>query len=37
VGSRSDGLAAAVIVFAAYTFVFVIKLFSGPPPARSAS
>jgi uncharacterized MAPEG superfamily protein len=35
VGSRSDGLAAAVIVFAAYTFVFVIKLFSGPPPARS--
>jgi hypothetical protein len=36
VGGRRDGLACAIIVFAAYTFVFVIKLFSGPPPARSA-
>jgi hypothetical protein len=34
-GGRSDGAAAAVIIFCAYTIGFVIRLFSGPPPARS--
>lgn len=34
VGGRSDGLGAALIVFAAYTVAFVIRVFSGPP-ARS--
>jgi hypothetical protein len=36
-GGRRDGLTTALFVFAAYTFVFVIKLFSGPPEPRSAS
>ncbi len=33
-GSRKDGLAAALIIFCAYTIRFVIGLVSGPPPAR---
>jgi hypothetical protein len=32
-GSRKDGLAAALIIFCAYTIRFVIGLVSGPPPA----
>jgi hypothetical protein len=32
-GGRSDGLAAALIIFGAYTIRFVIGLVSGPPPA----
>jgi hypothetical protein len=36
IGGRRDGLTAALFVFVAYTVVFVIKLFSGPPEARSA-
>lgn len=36
-GGRSDGLTTALFVFGAYTFVFVIKLFSGPPEERSRS
>jgi membrane protein YqaA with SNARE-associated domain len=36
-GTRPDGLTTALFVFGAYTFVFVIKLFSGPPPAREES
>jgi membrane protein YqaA with SNARE-associated domain len=36
-GGRSDGLTAALFVFGAYTFVFVIKLFSGPPEPRGGS
>ncbi len=36
-GGRSDGLTTALFVFGAYTFVFVIKLFSGPPEPRSGS
>jgi hypothetical protein len=32
-GSRKDGLAAALIIFCAYTVRFVIGLVSGPPPA----
>jgi hypothetical protein len=35
IGGRRDGLTAALFVFVAYTVVFVIKLFSGPPEARS--
>jgi hypothetical protein len=37
VGGRSDGLTTALFVCAAYTFVFVIRLFSGPPEPRSDS
>jgi hypothetical protein len=33
VGGRSDGLAAALIIFCAYTIRFVIGLVSGPPGA----
>jgi hypothetical protein len=33
-GGRRDGLAAALIIFCAYTIRFVIGLVSGPPPAR---
>jgi hypothetical protein len=36
-GGRSDGLTTALFVCGAYTFVFVIKLFSGPPEPRSGS
>lgn len=36
-GGRQDGLTAALFVFCAYTVVFVIKLFSGPPEPRSAA
>jgi hypothetical protein len=32
-GGRRDGLAAAIIIFCAYTIRFVIGLVSGPPPA----
>jgi uncharacterized MAPEG superfamily protein len=35
-GGRPDGLTTALFVFCAYTLVFVIKLFSGPPEPRSA-
>lgn len=35
-GARADGLAAALIIFGAYTVAFVIKLFSGPPPPRES-
>jgi hypothetical protein len=31
-GGRGDGLAAAIIIFCAYTIRFVIGLVSGPPP-----
>jgi len=37
VGGRSDGLTTALFVFGAYTLVFVIKLFSGPPERGNAS
>jgi hypothetical protein len=33
-GGRQDGLAAALIIFCAYTVRFVIGLVGGPPPAR---
>lgn len=33
-GGRRDGLAAAVLIFAAYTVAFAIRIASGPPPER---
>jgi hypothetical protein len=33
-GGRADGLAAAVLIFAAYTIAFGIRISSGPPPER---
>jgi hypothetical protein len=36
-GGRKDGLAAAVVVFAAYSVAFVVRLTSGPPPERNLS
>jgi hypothetical protein len=33
-GSRKDGLAAAILIFAAYSVAFAIRLMSGPPPER---
>jgi hypothetical protein len=36
-GSRQDGLAAAIIIFCAYTIRFVIGLVSGPPPESPSS
>ncbi len=35
IGGRADGLTTAVLVFGAYSVVFVITLLSGPPPART--
>jgi hypothetical protein len=37
VGARKDGLAAAIIIFCAYTIRFVIGLVSGPPPASQTT
>jgi hypothetical protein len=34
VGGRSDGLAAVLVIFGAYSIAFVIRLMSGPPPRR---
>ncbi len=34
-GGRKDGLAAAIIICAAYSVAFVIRLMSGPPPERN--
>lgn len=33
-GGRKDGLTAAIIIFAAYSVAFAIRLMSGPPPER---
>lgn len=33
-GGHRDGLTAALVIFAAYTVAFTIRLLSGPPPAR---
>ena len=35
-GERSDGLAASVVIFAAYSVAFVVRLISGPPARRKA-
>jgi hypothetical protein len=37
VGHRRDGLAAALVVFGAYSVAFVIRLFSGPPNGTQTS
>lgn len=34
VGGRSDGLAAALVIFCAYTVAFVVRLISGRPAAE---
>jgi len=34
-GGRTDGLAAALIIFGAYTIRFVVGLVTGPPPAHA--
>ena len=34
-GGRKDGLAAAIIICAAYSVALVIRLMSGPPPERN--
>jgi hypothetical protein len=36
-GGRRDGLTAAIVIFAAYSIVFAIRIASGPPPPESAS
>jgi hypothetical protein len=33
-GGRKDGLAAAILIFAAYSIAFVLRITSGPPPER---
>jgi len=33
-GGRQDGLTAAIVIFAAYSIAFAIRVISGPPPAR---
>jgi hypothetical protein len=33
-GHRADGLTAAVVIFAAYSIAFALRLLSGPPPPR---
>lgn len=35
-GHRTDGLTAAIVIFAAYSIAFVLRLLSGPPPPRTA-
>ncbi|MGH2861612.1 MAG: hypothetical protein ACRDLT_08920 [Solirubrobacteraceae bacterium] len=36
-GSRQDGLAAAVLIFAAYSIALAMRIASGPPPERDLS
>jgi hypothetical protein len=35
VGNRKDGLAAAILIFAAYSVAFAMRVMSGPPPERN--
>ncbi|MHB8491676.1 MAG: hypothetical protein ACYDA6_05615 [Solirubrobacteraceae bacterium] len=35
IGGRADGLTAAVVIFAAYSVAFALRLASGPPPPRA--
>jgi ABC-type methionine transport system permease subunit len=35
-GGRSDGLTASVVIFAAYSVAFIVRLVSGPPARRKA-
>lgn len=34
-GHRADGLTAAIVIFAAYSLAFAVRLASGPPPPRA--
>ncbi len=34
VGTRADGLTAALVIFCAYSIAFVVRLLSGAPPSR---
>jgi hypothetical protein len=34
VGDHKDGLAAAILIFAAYSVAFVLRILNGPPPER---
>jgi hypothetical protein len=36
-GGRADGLTAAVVIFAAYSIAFALRIASGPPPEGQAS
>lgn len=36
IGGRPDGLAAAVVIFGAYSVAFLVRLISGPPRRRAA-
>lgn len=36
VGGRADGLTAALVIFGAYSIVFVLKVFAGPPNRTAA-
>jgi ABC-type methionine transport system permease subunit len=36
-GGRSDGLTASVVIFAAYSVAFIVRLMSGPPARRKAA
>jgi hypothetical protein len=35
VGHRADGLTAAIVIFAAYSIAFALRMVSGPPPPRA--
>jgi hypothetical protein len=35
-GHRQDGLAAAILIFAAYSVGFAVRIASGPPPERDS-
>jgi ABC-type methionine transport system permease subunit len=37
VGERSDGLTASVVILAAYSVAFVVRLMAGPPARRKAA
>lgn len=35
-GERADGLTASIVIFAAYSVAFIVRLISGPPARRKA-
>jgi hypothetical protein len=36
-GGRSDGLTASIVIFAAYSVAFIVRLLSGPPARKAAA
>jgi hypothetical protein len=36
IGGRADGLTAAIVIFAAYSIAFAIRIASGPPEAKAS-